>query len=64
MKTTINYYESQLNKLDTQQFITIKLSDGVNSTNYLDLNIESIEAIRDYLLYLEQGYKNTRGNNE
>lgn len=45
-----NYYEEQLNKLHTKSQLSLKVFDSEgNSTNVLDVNIESLSIIVSFL---------------
>lgn len=45
-----NYYEKQLEKLTDKKTVTIKLTDySGNSTNYMNLNVESIDSLISFL---------------
>lgn len=45
-----NYYEKQLERLTDKQTVTIKLTDySGNSTNYMNLNPESIDTLIAFL---------------
>ncbi len=49
-----NYYQNQLKKLTNFKAINIKLSDFEgNSTNNMDLNLESIQTLKAFLSKLE-----------
>lgn len=60
-----NYYKDQLDRLkpDNKQHQSIKLFDGQgNSTNQMDLNLESIDVLLKYLQKEKQRIKDS--NNE
>jgi len=45
-----NYYEKQLERLTDKKTVTIKLTDySGNSTNYMNLNVESIDSLISFL---------------
>lgn len=50
-----NYYKEQLDKLEINDYNTIKIYDGNgNSTKFLTLNLESIKELKKYLDKLEK----------
>tara|TARA_B110000285_G_C14860495_1_gene484324 strand:- start:302 stop:475 length:174 start_codon:yes stop_codon:yes gene_type:complete len=53
------YYKDQLEKLDVSGLQdSIQITLGVNRTNYLAINKDSLEALKNWIYKLEKNTKN------
>ena len=53
------YYKDQLEKLDVSCLQdSIQITLGVNRTNYLAINKDSLEALKNWIYKLEKNVKN------
>lgn len=54
MKKELNYYEKELLKIDNIRALSVKFTGWENSTNELNINLESIKTIKKFLSKIEK----------
>jgi hypothetical protein len=54
MKKELNYYEKELLKIDNIKALSVKFTGWEDSTKELNINLESIKAIKKFLSKIEK----------